>query len=306
MDTNNQQNHFNNPVVIILFLALVGLGGYLLFSKSSNNGNSPDQISQEAPQVTNGNSQQDQIDALNKTVEDLKNAKPKTITNTQTIIKEVPAKSGPDLPSIISQWRPQISRVECWWYSASGQLVMDSWGSGLLFRNPVSTLVFTNKHVLTYQGQAPYSCRATFPGTTDSYTVTVNTSTNHFDDINGDPVWDVGELFIRNPSSYLNSISGVPNYCKTRAAVGEQIVILGYPGIGSATDITATEGIISGYENGYYITSAKVDHGNSGGAAILVKENCYLGIPSFVEAGQLESLARVLDFNNFINYINAQ
>ena len=302
MEPKNQENHFNNPVVIILVLALIGLGGYLLFSKNSSN-NIPDQVSQDTPQV---NPQQNEIDNLKKEVEDLKNAKPKTVTNTQTIIKEVPAKSGSNLPSIISQWRPQISRVECWWYSANGQLVMDAWGSGLLFRNPKNTLIFTNKHVLTYQSQAPYSCRATFPGTTDNYTVTVNTSTNFFDDINTDPVWDVGELFIRNPSSYLNSISGVPNYCKTRAAVGEQIVILGYPGIGSATDITATEGIISGYENGYYITSAKVDHGNSGGAAILVKDNCYLGIPSFVEAGELESLARVLDFNNFINYLNSQ
>ena len=37
MDKNNQQNSFNNPVVIILVLALVGLGGYVLFSKNSTN-----------------------------------------------------------------------------------------------------------------------------------------------------------------------------------------------------------------------------------------------------------------------------
>lgn len=36
MDTKNQQNNFNNPVVIVLILALVGLGGYVLFSKNSS------------------------------------------------------------------------------------------------------------------------------------------------------------------------------------------------------------------------------------------------------------------------------
>ena len=254
-------------------------------------------IAQTLPQI-----QQNEIDTLKKEVEILKNQKPQI----QTIIKEVPVKTGFDLPSIVSQWRPQIAHIECRWYSANGQLVLDAYGSGLLFRNPVNTLIFTNKHVLIYQGQAPYSCKVTFPGTTDNYNLTVNTSTGHFDDINRDPVFDVGEIFIRNPSTYLNSISGVPNDCKTRAAVGEQVLILGYPEIGSTTDITATEGIISGYENGYYITSAKVDHGNSGGVAILVKDNCYLGIPSFVQAGQLESLARILDFNNFENYLQSQ
>lgn len=311
MEKNNQQNHFNNPVVVILLVALIGVGGYLFFSKSSNNSNSnnsnsKDQTSQTIPQATASNPQQDEIDNLKKEVEGLKNTKPKTIINTQTIIKEVPAKSGPDLPSIISQWRPQIARVECAWYSANGQLVLDAYGSGLLFRNPVSTLVFTNAHVLLYQNQAPYSCAITFPGTSDSYTVTVNKSTGHFDDINIEPGWDLGMVFLRNPSSYLNSISGVPNYCKTKAAIGDQVVVLGYPSIGSASDITATEGIISGYENGYYITSAKVDHGNSGGVAILIKENCYLGVPTYVQAGELESLARILDFNNFINWLNSQ
>ncbi len=36
METNNKDNHFNNPVVIILLLALIGLGGYVVFSKNSS------------------------------------------------------------------------------------------------------------------------------------------------------------------------------------------------------------------------------------------------------------------------------
>lgn len=38
MDTKNQQNNFNNPIVIVLILALLGLGGYVLFSKNSDIG----------------------------------------------------------------------------------------------------------------------------------------------------------------------------------------------------------------------------------------------------------------------------
>ena len=86
---------------------------------------------------------------------------------------------------------------------------------------------------------------------------------------------------------------------------GEAVVVLGYPGIGSDTDITATEGIISGYEDTYYVTSANIDHGNSGGAAILLKDNCFLGIPTYVESGELESLGRILDWNEYLKSIGA-
>jgi S1-C subfamily serine protease len=59
--------------------------------------------------------------------------------------------------------------------------------------------------------------------------------------------------------------------------------------------LTATDGIISGYAGDYYITSAKIERGNSGGPAILIKGKCLLGIPTFVTVGSLEALGRVLD-----------
>ncbi len=59
--------------------------------------------------------------------------------------------------------------------------------------------------------------------------------------------------------------------------------------------MTVTEGIISGFDENYFITSAKVEQGNSGGAAISLKNNCYLGTPTFSTKGNLESLARILD-----------
>ena len=82
-------------------------------------------------------------------------------------------------------------------------------------------------------------------------------------------------------------------------SMGEHVSILGYPGAGGKT-LTVTEGIISGFEfdgaTRFIKSSAKLDRGNSGGAAIK-DSGCVVGIPSFVQRGQLESIGRILDLN---------
>jgi hypothetical protein len=80
--------------------------------------------------------------------------------------------------------------------------------------------------------------------------------------------------------------------------LGDEILILGYPGIG-ADSLTVTEGIISGVDYPYFTTSAKIDHGNSGGAAILVDSDCLLGIPTGSVVGEIESLGRILNMAVF-------
>ena len=88
--------------------------------------------------------------------------------------------------------------------------------------------------------------------------------------------------------------------CDVLPDLGAKILIIGYPTIGSQTDVTVTDGIISGFDGNYYITDAKVDHGNSGGAAIDLKNDCYLGIPTWSESGSFESLARILKWQTFL------
>ena len=60
-------------------------------------------------------------------------------------------------------------------------------------------------------------------------------------------------------------------------------------------------GIISSWEDvgkvGYYITSAKIEHGNSGGIAVIENYYCMVGIPSAVVVGSSESLGRILILN---------
>lgn len=92
--------------------------------------------------------------------------------------------------------------------------------------------------------------------------------------------------------------------CVSDSGIGDPLVILGYPSYGSGAgtfaslfsklEITATEGIVSGQDAGYYTTSAKIEHGNSGGLAIDTNNNCYLGIPTAAVAGEIESLGRIL------------
>ena len=288
MEEKNRQDHFNNPVAIILFLALIAVGGYLLYSKN-----------QDEPQIiqnTDQNFQQEQIDSLKKQVEDLKNKRPET----KTITKEVPAKPAIGLSSIVSYWRPRVAYVECDLekYDAQGGFITGS-GSGSVFVADDGTVrVVTNKHVLVIDDKIKAIasiCRIKFPDNGNTFTASrANREIWWSSDENGG---DWGYLTIA-PNTSLNNILATPlKDCPAKPLIGDSILILGYPIIGSRTDITATDGIISGYDGDYYITSAKVEHGNSGGVAILVKSNCMLGIPTFAETGSIESLARILDLH---------
>jgi cell division protein FtsL len=202
---------------------------------------------------------------------------------------EASLKNKYDLTSIISTWRKRTARVACQFGIGSGS------GSGVLTYYDAGDGprygVLTNKHVINYNGRSANSCTVTFPDSAFTFTATreagqIQTSTKGY---------DFGRLLIPEINAYvISNAAKDTDFCKVNPVAGDELVILGYPKIGSGSDITATEGIISGYDGDYYITSAKVEQGNSGGATILLKNNCMLGIPTFVELGNLEALARIL------------
>ncbi|MEK7163228.1 MAG: trypsin-like peptidase domain-containing protein [Patescibacteria group bacterium] len=206
----------------------------------------------------------------------------KAISNTQ---------SGLDLSAIIKLWRPYIARISCTIDTPS--VVAETSGSALLSRTakyPFAHLI-TNKHVVLYDGYFPESCKITFPDISGDINITDASvsypSKNDIGIVDISKKLDIIDLRAQNASNRT--------VCSA-VSVGEGVVILGYPGIGSKSDITATEGIISGFDGDYYITSAKIEQGNSGGAAILIRgvDTCYLGIPTFVNVGKIEALARIL------------
>lgn len=291
MDKNTREEEvLNNPIAILIFIILIAVGGYFIFNnKDSDDTNVNNEVSD--------NTQQEQIDVLKKELEDLKNQKP------QTIVKEVEKPSTKsNLTTIINQWRPRIAYIECSWWGPNG-VVSEGAGSGVLGpkTSDGSYFILTNKHVVSNENDNPATqCKIWLPGISSPYIVTADLERMMMDDISFEHGDDYGNIHIRRPTQQIISVANNSKYttCEGRASAGEQVLILGYPGIGSSNDITVTDGIISGYENGYYITSAKVEHGNSGGAAILVEDNCYLGIPSFAYSGEIESLARILDLSS--------
>ena len=98
------------------------------------------------------------------------------------------------------------------------------------------------------------------------------------------------------PNASLKITDRAPVVCsEDKIKVGEEIVILGYPTIGGEY-LTATEGIISGYEGTYYLTtSAKIEQGSSGGGAFLKSTGCLAGMPTFVRLGRIEAFARLIN-----------
>jgi hypothetical protein len=153
--------------------------------------------------------------------------------------------------------------------------------------------LLTSRHVVAYQGYDPSECDITFPEIAERITL----GRNFIFFSKTGPDFAKIDLGGRTPTiDALAKMTIGRNVCEG-ASVGEKVVVIGYPSIGAKDDVTATEGIISGKEGDYYISSAKIEQGNSGGAAILVRasgETCYLGIPTFVNIGQVEALARIL------------
>lgn len=204
---------------------------------------------------------------------------------------------GADLPRIVSEWRPRIVYLVCEW-GEDGEI--KKIGSGVAFVEGKQVLLHTNNHVIWEEGFGEAdSCTATFPDEKKKFdAVLVPVPSNG-------P--DLGILRLEVSASIFDNLKNnkVRELCPQKAEIGDRMIVMGYPLIGSTEDITVTEGIISGFEEDYFVISAKVDEGNSGGAAILVKDDCYLGIPTFVKRGELESLARILDGKAIARWISA-
>lgn len=213
------------------------------------------------------------------------------IARLENKVNNASASQTSNLASIISQWSGIIGKIECDFVQNRKAWVSE--GSGTALGLNGQTVVLSNRHVLVPENITPSICKAKLPSSSSIYSG---------DDIRVSPAGaDWAVLYISNPDFQVKSITAIyPAMCRNKPSVGDGVVILGYPTVGSKTGITATEGIIAGYDGDFFITSAKVEHGNSGGAAILLKDNCLLGIPTFAETGTVESLARILDISTIL------
>ncbi|KKR61667.1 hypothetical protein A2643_03675 [Candidatus Nomurabacteria bacterium RIFCSPHIGHO2_01_FULL_39_220] len=215
----------------------------------------------------------------------LKNKPPevKTVTNTITVgSDEVIAK-------MVKEWSPRVAHMECSWFNGRGDLYATASGSATLVNfTGLGLRAVTSRHLLV--GTNNYTPRECDIELTNEKVYTVSIKENNVN-IGKNEDW----AYISLPAdSTLTAITKQNIKLCPSVEIGDKLLVLGYPKIGAKTGLTITDGIVSGIDKNYFITSAKIDKGNSGGAAILVKDDCYLGIPSSSAVGVIESLGRIL------------
>jgi len=226
-----------------------------------------------------------------------------TTTPTSTVVPPI-QQQNIDMATIVAEWKNRIAEVTCSWNYANGGTVYQTVrASGLLINfTGLGTTLITNKHVVVdVNGYVANHCLVGVYGK----------GARLIDyDINKDPFvvgvdrdWayiKLGREYALSTNSDGGNFDTITsknlNVCTNQVNIGDKLIVLGYPTIGAQGGITVTDGIVSGLEGDFYVTSAKIDHGNSGGAAILLKDDCYLGIPTWVERqqGGFESLGRIL------------
>lgn len=229
---------------------------------------------------------------IEKTLQSLgqSNSNPNPDSNNNATLQE---KSTAD---IVAEWQNRVAEVICFFHEGTG--VVSSQGSGTLANltdvdGSTMMVAITNRHVMSYNNDTPYAC-----------SIAINEEGSRMvtnaDAFLSGTLEDYGYINLNKASivdeDTWDSVVSKPmkNCLDSEVKMGDNIVILGYPAIGTNSGITVTQGIVSGIETDFYVTNAGIDHGNSGGAAILTKDDCYLGIPTWVESGSFESLGRIL------------
>lgn len=179
---------------------------------------------------------------------------------------------------LVAQWQPYVYRLVC---HVDGE---KSKGSATLENSNNRWRLVTSAHVLEENGVLVDSCDVR--DQSGRFLTQVTGSDMSYDNETGIGILKTSEL----DTSEL----AVPQVCEAEPIIGDRVITLGYPGIGADDSVTVTEGIISGFDDDFYVTSAKIEEGNSGGVAVHVKDNCILGLPTLVITGRVESLARIL------------
>ena len=171
---------------------------------------------------------------------------------------------------------------------------MASQGSGTIINS--SGLILTNKHVI----DGTPGC---IVGFIDSYNDEPYFGDKQIADIyktSSDA--DVAILKLRNPSNKILTSVNISQSNSSGIKLGEVLTTYGYPAK-FGTKITYTSGDFSGVDGNYLKTTAVIEHGNSGGGAYL-KNGTFIGIPSAVVKGSLNSMGYLLSVDKINSWIN--
>ncbi len=183
------------------------------------------------------------------------------------------------------------------WFSGSGTII-----------DPAG-VILTNKHVI--EGAYKNTCIVGIIksisqepdfGTSGNYNlaeVKYYTSTNEM---------DAAILYLDNPTNKSYPYVNIWDSNSDDLQFGEKIETIGFPSIGGGT-VTYTSGDFSGYGSAnsgtknYIKSTAPVEHGNSGGAAYNSKGQ-FIGIPTMVVVGSLNSISYILSVNSIKKWLS--
>lgn len=211
----------------------------------------------------------------------------------------IPPKENYKLEDVVKAWRPYTVRVTCITLDSNGNKKSYSDGSGFLAYDPAKgPSVITNRHVFKIKdGTYTDYCNVYFP---ENKEVVKVEKKDRYVSSKG---YDRGTLVITQPSEYISNLAKNPiaisKDCKsTKPDSTDDIVILGYPIGKPKDDISYAQGKIVGYQDRYFVSTATIVSGYSGGVAVSLKDNCYLGIPTYSQKDDL-SKSLILDINKF-------
>ena len=274
-----QRGFISIPILIVSILAatMVITGSYVAVIKYQN---------YKKEQISEKTRLEELIKTQSKSIEETKKEIIKLKSESKTELIQ-PLAQKFTISDAIKKWESAIFQITCEITDYKNRLLFSS-GSGLGFNLNDGSVFFTNRHVV-YPDEASGIKECLI------YKRGVSPTKLNLNNLRINNKIDFGHIINKVIDPNFSHIFGGSTFCKKDSAkLGDEIIILGYPVIGSQNDITVTDGIISGIEEDFFVTSAKIDHGNSGGAAILLKNNCFLGIPTFVLIGDIEALGRIL------------
>tara|TARA_Y100000310_G_scaffold256459_1_gene264247 strand:+ start:833 stop:2101 length:1269 start_codon:yes stop_codon:yes gene_type:complete len=243
----------------------------------------------------------------------------KRITELEKKIQELQQSNqiNPDTSYIDANAQTFLSataQIVCYLYPEYNEVSLTA--SGTIWYNDGLYWVLTNDHVLYEPYYYNDACAVVIikdlhkavedfgnaVATNDILLYEIDFENYFYSNIPGD---DLATALIRQtehspqPLSLLEGVALKPETenCNKYYELNTPVKIIGYPATGSVIP-TITEGIISSFEKEgdvyYYLTSAKIEQGNSGGIAVTEDFSCTVGIPTFVEIGEIESMGRIL------------
>jgi V8-like Glu-specific endopeptidase len=187
---------------------------------------------------------------------------------------------------------------------------LDNWFSGSGTIIDPKGIILTNRHVV--EGAYKNTCMIGFLKSINQepdFGSINNLNLAEVKYVTTDKSMDTAVLYLNNPNNQIFPYVNIWNSNSNNLKFGDKIEVVGYPGVGGST-ITYTSGDFSGFGSlsdgtqNYIKTTAMLEHGNSGGSAYN-QAGEFIGIPSMVVTGSLNSMSYVLSVNSIKKWLSS-